>query len=431
MLQESLFDVTEYEESDTEHTPLTHLTFLDTQCLGKTSTTQFFQNKLIQNWISSTIKTNISALVVWVLSRIIFLLILVTFNVRQTSFEEETFYPGRNKWINYTNASLNTEAFKAKSQLSSCLMADYHVSVFDYVCAGYILFSCISGLVVVIYQMQRHTLRWFTYSPTLCYPHRRKNLVLGHSLFYMFNSLLISTGAITLTLSKLIRLQCNIYVPFLVDDIAYFNVLISSAIEMVSLCQVLPKVGSFPMIINRLFGDLWSFLLILVIFASTFVMPMHNIVNRGQKECTFGFTSYFDSYYSMFLAMNNMLDIQKLANTLQTNESTFTLYSFHYLYVFFINILMLNFLIALFSHSVAKTMQYENILVPLNNLNIMFLLEKSMRGFLGCWLEIVKRKCFTYRDNRLFVTSVTVEAPSQMQLDLEMSSPPGNQCNTV
>ncbi len=410
LLQESLYDVTEYEESFSEDTPLIHLTTLDTQCLGKPTTKQFFENEMIQNWISSKIKANISALLTTFFLRIFFLIIFVVFSARMTNFEERAYLKDTNIYGNYTNASVNaslmSQGFVTKNRLTSCLMEDYSSSIFDYACAIFISFWCLLDTL----GCTKYMAEWLKYSPMLHYPHRRKNLIIGQNYVYVINELNISILATTFTVSKILRSKFNTSLPYFIDDFTYFNVLLSSCVQIVLLCQVLPKVGSFPIILFRLFGDLYSFIMILVLFMTPFIMTIQYTINRGQKQCIFGFTNYFDTFYSMFLAMNNMLDIEKLAKGLDTRGSTVTLYVLHYFYVFFVNILMLNFLIALFSHSVARTMEHKDIVVALNNLN-MYPLEKALTGILGWWFKIVKRKCFTYRNGKLFVTSVKMQAP--------------------
>ncbi len=406
-----MYDVTEYEDSNTEHTPLFHLVFLDTECLGKASTTEFFDNKMIKCWISSKIKTNVSALVIWLFTRIFFVAIFIAFDMRQTSFEEEAFM--KDIKYNYTNASFMSEAFMRNNRLTSCLMRDYNISVFDYICVVYILSSCLFRILVCTYVTTKFLTQWLKHYPMLCYPHRRKNPICKQGLIYMFTALNGSLFAVIFTISKLFRLKFDIEISLNFEDFAHFNVFLCTCVEFLAICQVIPKVGSFPMTINRLFGDLYSFSAILALFMSPFIMTLHHTINRRHKVCTLGFSNYIDSYYSMFLAMINMLDVEKLAKGLEIKESTPTLYFLHFFYVFTVSILLLNFLIALFSHSVAKTMEHENILVPLNNLNIMLYLEKSMNGILGWWFKIMKRKCFTYRDGRLFITSVTIKAPSK------------------
>ncbi len=406
-----MYDVTDYEECNPEQTPLYHLTLLDTECLGKTTTGEFFENEMIQKWISSKIKTNIFPLVLWLLSRIFFVGIFVSFEMRQASFEEEAYLQEKKHYDNYTNASMINEAFITKNTLTSCLLRDHNGLTFDYICALYILLSCLFLILSGIYEMKKAFMGW--HFPMLCYPHRRKKLVNRHSFVYLMNSLVISTFAIIFTISKLLRSKYHISISLFLDDFLYFCILLSTCVEFILVCQVLPKVGSFPMIINRLFADLFSFWLILVLFMCPFTIAMYHTVNRRKEVCMFGFKNHLDSFYSIFLAMNNMLDIHELAKELKMNESTLTLYVLHYLYVFNVNILMLNFLIALFSHSVAKTMENEKILVQLNNLGIMIHIEIVCNRMLGWWFQSIKRKCLTYRDGRLFLTSVSIKTPSK------------------
>ncbi len=414
MLQESMYDVTDYEECNTEHTPLTHLTTLDTECLGKTTTTHFFENKMIQNWISSKIKSSFSALVVWIISRIFFLVIFIVFDMRLASFEEETFLQSKyNLNSNGTNVSSSSEAFMTNNRLTSCLLRHYHVSLFDYFCAVYILSSCLFRILSGSYVTVKSVIWLLGHNPYMCYPHRRKSPICEQGLVYILTAFNASISAIFFTILKILRLKLTISISFFYDDFTYFSVLLCIAVEFLLICQVLPKVGSFPMIINRLFGDLYSFLAILILFSAPFVMAMQHIINRREIECTPHFRNSVDSFYSMFLAMNNMLNIEKLVEGLELEESVTTLYFLHFFFVFSVSILLLNFLIALFSHSVAKTMEHEKIMVSLNTLNILLYLEKLLSGILGWWFKIMRRKCFTYRDGRLFVTCVKIQKPSK------------------
>ncbi len=406
-----MYDVTDYEECNPEQTPLYHLTLLDTECLGKTTTGEFFENEMIQNWISTKIRTSIVPLVMWLLYRTFFIVMFIVFEMRQTSFEEEAYLQEIEHYDNYTNASLISTAFATKPPLTSCLLKDHNGYIFDYVCAVYILSSGLFDILSGISGIKSGYVMW--HSPIFCYPHRRKKLVTRHNYIYLMNSMIISTLAIIFTISKILRSKFDISISFFFDDFAYFSVLLTTCVEFILVCQILPKVGSFPMIINRLFADLFSFWLILVLFMCPFTIAVYHTVNRRQEVCMFGFRNHLDSFYSIFLAMNNMLDIQELAKELKVNESAFTLYVLHYFYVFNVNILLLNFLIALFSHSVAKTMENEKILVQLNNLKIMIYIEKAFNGILGWWYQNMKRKCLTYRDGRLFLTSVSIKTPSK------------------
>ncbi len=134
-----------------------------------------------------------------------------------------------------------------------------------------------------------------------------------------------------------------------------------------------------------------------------------HIVGRGKAVCPAGFGNAIEVLYSTILMLVNMMGIRELSTDLDSSTDVYSLYITHAAFIFMEAILMLNLLIALFSHSVSKIMEHKSVIIKLQRLYIVVIFEWKLKAILGWLIRTMKRKCFTHKDGKLFISAVSVK----------------------
>ena len=78
-----------------------------------------------------------------------------------------------------------------------------------------------------------------------------------------------------------------------------------------------------------------------------------------------------------------------------------SLYFLHIFYIFMVSVLLLNFLIAVFSDSVNNVNQNHDVFYDIQKLSIIFAVEERVQWLLRKWYIYQSKKCFVWEDGKI------------------------------
>ncbi len=401
IVEETWLDVTEYEENELYANPMTVLLLMDKSCIERKSTTELFENEIFQKWLNTKVYVHIPSVIIMLIFRMLFAYLFVSFDDAYLYLQDLDLIRNQNSSVAYGESCRHQ--FYKESNFKPLYI---HPKLSLIINAVLLIVVCLASLGFIIHQILITIRMKLSHNVHKHYPHREKNMY----LYYWFNiisELNLYIGTILFVSLRLSRLYLDSFeFPFIADDLLYCYVLYNLVTFLIQLSQLLPKVGAFPIIMQRMLGDLASFYLFLVVYMYPFSATFYHIVMRAKTGCPAEFRSMTESLYSMILFANNMIDVRTLSNNVDSNDVK-SLYYTHIAFIFLVVILMLNLLIALFSHSVAKIMEHKNVIINLQRLYTVVTFERKIK--LGWLFKIMKKRCFTHKDGKLFVTSVSIK----------------------
>ena len=107
-----------------------------------------------------------------------------------------------------------------------------------------------------------------------------------------------------------------------------------------------------------------------------------------------------DLLFSTFMIMLNMINLRDIEG-----PEPVSLYSFHIFYVFMMSILLLNFLIAVFSDSVNNVNQNHDVICDIQMLSVIFAVEERVQWLLRRWYIYHSKKCFMWQDGKIYLAT--------------------------
>ena len=166
--------------------------------------------------------------------------------------------------------------------------------------------------------------------------------------------------------------------------------------------QLVPWLGHFVVAIQRMLGDLSKFFVLYCLFMVPYVMALYLALNDSKE--TDQFSTVGKAIYSTFLTMLNMV------NYISFNESPAksALYVIHFLYVFMVPVLLVNFLIAMFSSSYSDVTQNRDVIFVIQSLSVCFSLESRLIGPLRYLRRMLQKKYFVEDKGRFYITRMTI-----------------------
>ena len=182
----------------------------------------------------------------------------------------------------------------------------------------------------------------------------------------------------------------QVYVPIYMVDICRILLSGSGIFSVLYFVQVLQVVGPFVITIQRMLGGLARFGLVFLIMQLPFVTLLAQTMNTHSAVCNKDFSTVIDSWFTMFRIMLNAVDIKKY-NVMYP----YVLDVIHMEYVFFVGILLLNFLIAVMSNSVNEVEENKAVIMNVQRLSVVSELEETTVSIpkLHRWLLQKKYTC--------------------------------------
>ncbi len=185
--------------------------------------------------------------------------------------------------------------------------------------------------------------------------------------------------------------------------------------------QLIPRMGHYVIIIQSMIGDMVHFQLLFWLMFFPFPLTFYMVLHSG-LDCSGStdFSNMVSIVHDSFLILLNSFDISFYMGQVDT---PWLLAAIHVLFVLICAIMMLNFLIALLSNSVAKISCYSDIILPLQSLAVVFTLEgrcyKLLRKYYARTLASCKH--FVCKEGKIFLQTVESIYDSENEIAAEIT----------
>ena len=144
--------------------------------------------------------------------------------------------------------------------------------------------------------------------------------------------------------------------------------------------------------------DLFRFVMIFFLFLCAFALSFRRILLGNSNECPKGFDTLGETIYSSFLVLINLVNFREYENA--DNVSLFLL---HMTFVFFISILLINFLIAAMTLSFSDVHSNRRIIIQTQRLSLMTIIQMRLAGPFKALYKRLQKDTYVYYNGRLFV----------------------------
>ncbi len=233
----------------------------------------------------------------------------------------------------------------------------------------------------------------------------KKDLIVTHRFYQYFDIFTNTAIPLSLTLILLNHPELKSFTNFLVAFAC-----LTSVWCFLFFFQMSPLLGHFTTVMQRIVWVLFQFF---ILYVTTFLPYVHGFYRLIQES--YGcFSSTFSStvveyYYHTFLVSLNMIDFTQFKEE-TTTYNFYALLFFHVCYVFTMVILLLNFLIALLSISVAEIMENKDVIMLVQKIIIISsfeLLQVKLSRCSALW-RYLQRNNFHLEDGRYYLKRVSM-----------------------
>ena len=367
------YDVTDY-ESDTEcrpwvNSPMFLLISLKCSKLNDEFTTKFITNGLIARWVKIRKAIYLPFIVFWAAVRLFS--IFLAFFPAALGDPQGTDIPGCGAYI-HVSKPVNKVAILTLIVLTT--------------------FSFLYDLNDMV-RVCRLNKQWMK----IYVPLKGNEVV--HYIFYRVVEVILNVVLLVMCLNRMIWYHWGHHLPIYPTQMLFVIMVCCSVWSLLFFAQLMPVVGIYVMATQRMLLSLTRFGLVILIFVLPFGFIFPKFISRNDDgTCPEEFNSTMSSFYTSFTIILNMVDFRSF-----DAPSKESLWLIHVFYIIFVAVLLLNFLIAIFSESFKDIADNPEVVSTIQWLSIMasidFRLPRCMRPI----VERLKRRHFVYQENRIYV----------------------------
>ena len=232
------------------------------------------------------------------------------------------------------------------------------------------------------------------------YMYKSRNEYLDGNRRRIKQYLVYDVSIVVLCVASLVYTVCiisQIHVPLYIIDVCRIILSGSAIFAGMHYAQILPIVGPFVITIQRMLGGLARFAMVFLITQMPFVTLLAQVMNTHSAVCIKNFSSVIDSWFTIFRIMLNTIDIKKY-----NIKYPYILDIIHMEYVFFVGILLLNFLIALMANSVKEVEENKAVVMNVQRLSVVSELEETTVSIPKLH-RLLLQKVFTSSNGRICI----------------------------
>ncbi len=395
VFKEEWIDVTEYESYEPGNrrhlSPLLLFTFIDRKAAMNTKVDIVLGNGLLSLWLDKKISSAKWVIVIMFISRMLYAVLFYIFITKGKSPEAPL------------PVSANVPAPVLNGTCENKFLYFDTGSEFSLTIGVYlILHSLLSFLGSLLSSIEywKTNMKRFKLKLGL-----KKDCILDNS-FYIYNHLVSN---LTYVLAGILTL---VGVP---DTNSLLNCLViltcmTSVWSIIFFIQILPSTGYFVIAMQRMIWVMFQFGVVFLLSFLPFPHAFYRLLqdHNGCPNIIFS-PSVPVTYYNSFLVLINMFDFTQFITVLRTPDY-FMLLCLHVLYVFFLSILLINFLIALLSTSVAEIMDSKSVVIAVQRMSVLSQVESYM-GVTRCLNPLWRRMQagqFHVEHDRLYLIRVSL-----------------------
>ena len=331
---------------------------------------------LLKSWMRAKMLMNWPFILIWLLFRLFFISLFASAALE-------------NSWPSAVN---NASVYKTNNtgNMVICSSETSHLGSYRW----YALASL--SISILIYDFYN-----YQFTRRLYHPAVKKLLHHRHSITYIifFYWTQIATHLSVVGISTCQILRCmGFTVPSILDHIFFIAVSIGSMWGAVYFLQILPWSSIYAIAIQRMLQDLFRFVIIFFLFLCAFALSFRRILLGNSNECPKGFDTLGETIYSSFLVLINLVNFREYENA--DNVSLFLL---HMMFVFFISILLINFLIAAMTQSFSDVHSNRRIIIQTQRLSLMTIIQMRLAGPFKALYKRLQKDTYVYYNGRLCV----------------------------
>ena len=219
---------------------------------------------------------------------------------------------------------------------------------------------------------------------------------------YRILQCLLNAALLVVCVNRITSYLWDIQIPTYPIHLIYTMVLIGIVWSVLYFVQLLPDIGHFVIATERMVQSMVNFSAIMLIFILPFAFTFPKFVYKDVNgTCPEEYNSVISSFYTSFTVILNMNDFRSI-NTFSASAQE-SIWLIRVIYVTLVAILLLNFLIAVFSDSYTIVANNPEVLTTIQWLSVIATLDSRLPRCLRCILSSLKRKYFTYQNGRIYV----------------------------
>lgn len=380
------FDVTDYESFERglrqDRSPLKVIVAMEKEHLPNAHYAHIVSHPAIKQWIQSKIAINVPYLVLWFLFRAAYTLLIFVVATADYSYNSMQF--------TMTHKPLVTNATDLPTLDKTCPKPLFFISKMTYNAAVFLVIT-VSLIIVVfdILDMIHYHVTAKSREQRILHAFGSRHFVVK-TKFYRICNFLLASAVVIFNLS-------NIFQATAIALKAYIVANILNIWSLLFFIQLLPALGYFVTIIQRMLKDMFHFLVLYVILFFSFSQTFYNLfyINRA---CSEEFYSVPMSIYSTFRIMLNMIDL-----TAYDMKDITDVAILHIIYIIVVPILLVNFLIALMSNSVSDVANNRYLIMVLQRLTAALLVEQRLGRICRFLYLQQQRTRFVVKERRVYV----------------------------
>lgn len=399
------YDVTDYEsieastKSRRNRSPLRIFTFIEKERLQNASTRDIMlNNKAISKWIDIKIQSNTPHLIVWFLARLSYTMLFLVYansNYEDSNSSSNT-YDSSSTSILTSSSSVhsktdtrNITSNDGAVQNGRCSHPLFTIS--NTVRQVTLYITLIYSLFIVIFDISETMFAIFTRNrDKRCQHVQGSRHFVVRTKFYRVCNFLLGVFVLLFILGKTKEWQGLMTKSFMIANI--LNIW-----SLLFFIQFVPALGHFVTIIQRMFKDMFHFLVLYILLFFSFSQTFHNLFYI-KGICTDEFKDPFMSTYSSFRVMLNMLELTDLKIGNITDVAIL-----HVAYVIIVPILLVNFLIALMSNSVSEVAENRYLIMALQRLSAALQIETRFGMHIPFLYKYIQEKLLVTSEGRVYV----------------------------
>ena len=396
--KEEWIDVTEYETYESGHrrykSPMLIFAYLDKRRTSESNHRNIHKSDLVTLWSRKKMSSVKSVILFWILTRAFYGAIF--FN-----------YITRGQIGNPLNSTKYSNISKEYAAVDNCenkyLYLETSAFVSNIMVAYLIFHSSLIVLTSIIAWIKSYQNNLGHYEMSF---NERKELLV-HYKFYSYSHFF--TGFVYVIAGILSILDLNgsqTLVNWLITLVCT-----SSLWSVLYFVQTFPSIGHFAIAIQRMVWVLWQFIIVFIITFTPFAHAFYRLLQQPDGCPNPDFSSSPPlHFYNTFLLMLNMVDLKQYRNDIKEGDYGVLLF-LHVAFVFMLPILLINFLIALLSTSVAEIMEHKDVIMEVQRLCVIAQTEGYMDQLGFClrplW-KLLQRNHFHIREGRYYLIRISL-----------------------
>ena len=402
VFKEEWIDITEYETYEPGNrrtkSPTFIFAFLDKKLLSSPKDKAILESDLVSLWMDKKMKCNKFVMAFWAFCRILYATLFYVYITKDQS-------PRGNNDEPSTNGSHNASP-SFPTQNRDCANEYMYFKTIPIVSQVMVTYLIVHSVISVMTSGMAY--RYFRKDHVHFFQMNlkgKKDSIMDYS-FYVVNHVLTNLMYVLGGILALFNLQ---EIHTLVNILVILTC-ITSVWSVLYFVQMLPSIGHFAITIQRM---VWVLLQFIVVFALAFLPFPHAFYRLLQSKDGCADPNFSPSFpvtiYNTFTILLNMVDLSQYEANLTSGDYV-VLLSLHIIYVFVLPILLINFLIALLSSSVAEVNEHKMTVMTIQKLCVISQIERYMLqcGYLRSLWKYLQSKHFHIVDGRYYLIIITL-----------------------